>query len=36
MDKKEDKKNPWLKYTGDKKEELFDFCKGYIDYMSLC
>ncbi|GAA0814648.1 aminopeptidase [Clostridium tertium] len=36
MDKKEDKKNLWLKYTGDKKEELFDFCKGYIDYMSLC
>lgn len=36
MDKKEDKKNPWLKYTGDKKEGLFDFCKGYIDYMSLC
>ncbi|MCR1949446.1 aminopeptidase [Clostridium sp. DSM 100503] len=36
MDKKEDKKNPWLKYTGDKKDELFDFCKGYIDYMSLC
>ena len=36
MDKKEDKKNPWLKYTGYKKEELFDFCKGYIDYMSLC
>ena len=36
MDKKEDKKNPWLKYTGDKKEELFDFCKGYIDFMSLC
>ena len=36
MDKKEDKKNPWLKYTGDKKEELFDFCKGYIDYMYLC
>ncbi|WP_275373504.1 aminopeptidase [Clostridium tertium] len=36
MDKKEDKKNPWLKYTGDKKEELFDFCKGYIDYMSSC
>lgn len=36
MEKKEDKKNPWLKYTGDKKEELFDFCNGYIDYMSLC
>lgn len=33
---KEDKKNPWQKYTGNKKEELFDFCNGYIDYMSLC
>lgn len=33
---KEDKKNPWQKYLGNKKEELFDFCNGYIDYMSLC
>ncbi len=33
---KEDKKNPWQKYAGNKKEELFDFCNGYIDYMSLC
>ncbi len=36
MGKKEDKKNPWLKYMEDKKEELFDFCNGYIDYMSIC
>lgn len=36
MDIKEEKKNPWLKYSGDKKEELVDFCNGYIDYMSLC
>ena len=36
MGKCEEKKNSWLKYQGEKKEELFDFCKGYIDYMSVC
>lgn len=29
-------KNGWLKYSGDKKQEVFDFCKGYIDYISDC
>ncbi len=32
---KQDKKNAWLKYTGDKKEEVFKFCEGYKEYMSL-
>lgn len=36
MNKNEEKKSPWLKYSNNKKEEIFDFCKGYIDYMSLC
>lgn len=29
-------KNPWDKYIGEKREELFEFCRGYIDYISLC
>lgn len=32
---KQDKKNAWLKYSGDKKEEVFKFCEGYKEYMSL-
>lgn len=32
---KEDKKNAWLKYSGDKKNEVFEFCEGYKQYMSL-
>lgn len=36
MGKNEQDKNPWLKYQGEKREELFEFCKGYIDYMSIC
>ncbi|MCF0148637.1 MAG: aminopeptidase [Clostridium sp.] len=36
MGKCEKENNPWLKYQGEKREELFDFCKGYIDYMSIC
>lgn len=36
MGNKEQERNPWLKYQGEKREELFEFCKGYIDYMSIC
>lgn len=36
MGKCEEKNNPWLKYQGEKRDELFEFCKGYIDYMSIC
>ena len=36
MGKCEEKKNPWLTYQGEKRDEIFDFCKGYIDYMSIC
>lgn len=36
MGKIEEKKNPWLEYQGEKREELFEFCKGYIEYMSTC
>lgn len=36
MGKCEEKKNPWLSYQGEKRDELFEFCKGYIDYMSIC
>ncbi len=36
MGNSEEKRNPWLKYQGEKRDELFEFCKGYIDYMSIC
>ncbi|MDV4151882.1 aminopeptidase [Clostridium sp. AL.422] len=36
MGKCDGNKNPWLNYQGEKRDELFDFCKGYIDYMSIC
>ncbi|GAB6167651.1 aminopeptidase [Clostridium carnis] len=36
MTKKENKKNAWLRYDASGKEEIFDFCKGYIEYMSVC
>ena len=31
-----DNRSYWLEYQGEEKENLFDFCKGYIDYMSMC
>lgn len=30
------KKNVWLNYNSEEKENVLDFCSGYIDYMSLC
>lgn len=30
------KKNVWLNYSSEEKENVLDFCSGYIDYMSLC
>ena len=33
----EEKNNKaWEKYVGEKREELFEFCRGYINYMSIC
>lgn len=29
-------KKAWEKYVGEKREELFEFCRGYINYMSIC
>lgn len=29
-------KKAWEKYVGEKREELFEFCSGYINYMSIC
>ena len=34
--REEKNKNSWKKYVGEKKEELFEFCRGYIEYMSIC
>lgn len=31
-----DKKKSWLKYDEKGREEIFDFCKGYIDFLSQC
>ena len=37
MSTREDKnKKAWEKYIGEKREELFEFCRGYINYMSIC
>ena len=30
------KKNIWLEYTNEEKENVLDFCSGYVDYMSIC
>ncbi|EKY26129.1 aminopeptidase [Clostridium celatum] len=32
---KENKKNAWLKYEEEGKKELFDFCEGYKNYLSV-
>lgn len=29
-------KNAWIKYDNDGKKEIFDFCKGYQDFISNC
>lgn len=34
--KNKDKKSSWEKYQGEKREELFKFCDGYIDFLSMC
>jgi aspartyl aminopeptidase len=34
--KNKNTKSSWEKYEGDKKEELFNFCNGYVDFLSLC
>ncbi|MBU5454406.1 aminopeptidase [Caproiciproducens sp. MSJ-32] len=31
-----DKKRSWEKYQEEKREELFKFCDGYIDFLSMC
>ncbi len=36
MGKCEKEKNPWLNYQGEKRNDLFEFCNGYIDFMSIC
>lgn len=36
MGKCEKDKNPWLNYQGEKRNVLFEFCNGYIDFMSIC
>ena len=33
---KENKKSAWLKYDKHGKEEIFNFCEGYKNYMSVC
>lgn len=35
-DKKEANKNAWSKYSGEKLNEVFDFCEGYKKFMSEC
>ena len=30
------KKSSWEKYQGEKREELFKFSDGYIDFLSMC
>ena len=35
-DKKECSKNAWSKYSGEKVNEVFDFCEGYKKFMSEC
>ena len=30
------RKNAWEKYTGEKLNEVFDFCEGYKHYISVC
>ena len=34
--KEEKKQNAWLKFDKDGRSEIFDFCEGYKEYMSLC
>ncbi len=36
MGKCDKEKNPWLNYQGEKRDALFEFCNGYIDFMSIC
>ncbi|AYE35361.1 aminopeptidase [Clostridium septicum] len=36
MSEKLKSKSAWLKYNNKDKEEIFHFCNGYIDYMSVC
>ncbi|MGL5379938.1 aminopeptidase [Clostridium sp.] len=36
MTNKERQKNAWLKYDENGKKEIFDFCQGYIQYLSEC
>ncbi|NME82723.1 aminopeptidase [Clostridium sp. SM-530-WT-3G] len=35
-DKKGYNKNAWIKYSGEKVKEVFDFCEGYKRFMSEC
>ena len=35
-DKKETNKNAWSKYSGEKLNEVLDFCEGYKKFMSEC
>lgn len=35
-DKKQANKNAWSKYSGEKLNEVFDFCEGYKKFMSEC
>lgn len=32
---KRSEKNAWVKYAGEAKKEVFDFCEGYKDYLSV-
>ncbi|ATD55476.1 aminopeptidase [Clostridium chauvoei] len=36
MSEKLKSKNAWLKYNSEEKKQIFEFCTGYIDYMSVC